>query len=264
VSKQENQKYLRRLWAGVSFLGLMGLGSIVWSTWRSWREGALADPSQLIMLSVPLAAGGGVLVITWWRTKGLAKAMASALRAPTPEPFLVLLDKSLKPARIADMDALAAQSRAMVLALYGEGPRALAVLEPIDWQRRVPLVQAAGVVSESLVALLCDGDFERGLRDARRARSLAQIAPSMPGSKASDRFYSTVLALAQVLAGKEDASTVPTLQSAAKVKALPTLKAIALAGMTAEALRSGPDERAKALRSELASFAPTLDKRLFG
>jgi hypothetical protein len=264
VSKQENQRYLRRLWAGVLLLVLIGLGLMVWSTWRSWRPDALTDPSQLIVHAIPLAFVACALIVAWWSAQRLAKAMASALRAPTPEPFLALLDKSLKSARIADMDAFAAQSRAVVLALYGEGPRALALLEPIDWQRRAPLVQAAGVVSESLVALLCDGDFERGLRDARRARSLAQIARSMPGSRTSDRFYSTVVALAQVLAGEEDASTVPTLEDAAKAKTLPTLKAIALAGLTAEALRSGPDDRAKALRSELASFAPALDKRLFG
>lgn len=262
MSREKNQKYLRGLWVRSLWLVPLVIVSVGWSFWgeRS-RAAALTGLPWLAGLATVAIMGA----FMWWWSRRLINGMTNALRSATPEPLLALVEASTKRATlVADMDAFGAQSCAVALALYGEGQRARERLKPIDWHRRAPLVRAAGVVSESLIALLCDGDFEVGLREAKRAKSLAELAPGTVGAKASDRFYASVLALAQILAGEEDASAVPTLQSAAQVSMYPTLKAIALAGLAADALQSGPPENADARRKELASFAPTLDKLLFG
>ena len=90
------------------------------------------------------------------------------------------------------------------------------------------------------------------------------MGPHNPGSKIGTRLYASVLALAHIMADTPDPSAVTTLEEAASTKAFPTLKAIALAGLAVDAQRSGTAERAAATRSLLASFAPTLDKLLFG
>jgi hypothetical protein len=199
----------------------------------------------------------------WWKVTRLSKAMARALQSPSPEALLAEIGKSRKPALVADADAFIAQSRAFALALYGEGDRARAVLESIDWRKRSPLVQAAGVASESLIALLCDVDLARGLTLARRARDLADIPALTPGAGASARVYSALVAFAQVLAEDEDISTLPALQRAARAKRYPTLHAIALAGLAVHAERAATPDREQ-LREQLASFAPHLNELVFG
>ena len=258
MSKDENRKYLSGLWAPTLILLTIVAVMLSWSA-----IGSASGPLRF----APALAGLGALVfvaaLAFWNARRKANAMAVALRSPTPEPLLSLIDGTFKMAQIADKDAFLAQSRAVALALYGDGTRAREALRPVDWSRRAPIIQAAGVVSEGLITMLCDGDFERGLRDAKRARSLAELAPGTFGSKASNRFYASVVAFGQVLADEHDASAVPTLQDAVKTKTFPTLKAIALAGLVADAQRSGTAAHAEALRDELKAFAPALDTVLF-
>jgi hypothetical protein len=258
MSKEENRKYLSGLWAPSLIVLTPFAVMLCWSV--------VGFGSGPLDFGPALAGLGAVVLVSayvFWHARRKANAMVVALRSPTPEPLLTLIDVAFESAQIADKDAFHAQSRAVALALYGDGSRAREALRPVDWRRRAPIIQAAGVASEGLIAMLCDGEFERGLRDAKRARSLAELAPGTFGSKASNRFYASLVAFGQVLVGEHDASAVPTLQEAAKTKAFPTLKAIALAGLVADAQRSGTAAHAEALRNELTAFAPALDTILF-
>jgi hypothetical protein len=259
VSKQENRKYLGGLWAR-ALLPVALIAIVLVTLGRSNRLSIYWTVMGFMFLGV----FGFIAALVWWKLRATSKAMANALRLPTPEPLLELLDRSFRTATVADADAFQAQSRSTVLAMYGEGERARAVLRAIDWERRAPLVRAAGVVSESLIALVCDGDFARGLSEALRARSLAEVTRGTPGAKTSDRVYATVVALAQVLANKEEASTLPTLEDSAKAKLFPKLQAIAVAGLAAHAHRAGTAESFEARRSELVAIAPKLDEVFFG
>jgi len=259
VSKQQNRKYLLGLWA--RSLVPVVLCVMVVSTLASSSRSHVYSSALLFGM---LGFFGFIAGLVWWKVRGTSAAMARALRSPTPELALDLVDRSFRTTTVADADAFLAQTRSGVLALYGEGERAREALRPVDWERRAPLVQAAGVVSESLIALICDGDFARGLSDAYRARALAEVTPGTLGRKTSNRLYDTVVAFAQVLVNEEQASTLPTLEASAKAKLFPKLQAIAVAGLAAHAHRADTAEHFEARRRELASLAPKLDEVFFG
>jgi hypothetical protein len=259
VNEQKNHKYLGGLWLR-ALLPLVLLLIVLVAVGGSGRVPGYWSVLGAGLLGLIGFIAGGV----WWKVRSTAGAMARALRSPTPDAALELVDQSFQKATIADSDAFRAQSRATLLALYGEGERARDALRPIDWERRAPLIRAAGIVSESLIALICDGDFEGGLREATRARSLAGVKAGTPGGKTSNRLYASVVAFAQVLADKEDASTLPTLEASAKAKLFPKLQAIAVAGLAAHAHRTGTTDRFNELRSQLVAIAPKLDEVFFG
>jgi hypothetical protein len=259
VSKQENQKYLASQWARALWVVAPALLLIGALTVLNRNAGIVRLAPALGALAVLVLALG----YAWWTVQRVSSERARALRSPSPDALLALTEKSFGQSRIPDGDAFLAQSRAVALALYGEGQRARDALASIDWQRRAPLIQAAGAASDSLIASICERDFAQALRAARRAKSLAELAPGTTGAAASNRFYATVLAFAQVLANEEDAATLATLEAAAKVKRLATLQAIALGGLVAHAQRAGTPERLEALRSELLSVAPALHALLF-
>lgn len=259
MSKQENQKYIASQWARAWWVVAPALLFIGVLTVFNRNAGIMRLAPALGALAVLVLALG----FAWWTVQRVSSERSRALRLPGPDALLALIEKSFSQSRIPDSDAFLAQSRAVALALYGEGQRARAALASIDWPRRPPLIQAAGAASESLIASICDRDFAQGVKKALTAQSLAEIAPGTPGAAASNRFYATVLAFARVLANEEDAAALTALEGAAKVKRLATLQAIALAGLVAHAHRAGTPERLAALRKDLIAVAPALHERLF-
>jgi len=254
MSKQQNQKYLAGHWARSLWVvvpALLFIGALTAFN----RDGGV---SRFAPALGALTVLGLALGFAWWTVQRVSSERSRALRLPTPDVLLALTEKSFKQSRIPDGDAFLAQARAVALALYGEGQRARDALESVDWQRRAPIIQAAGAASQSLIASICERDFAQGMKEARRAQSLAELRPGTLGAAASNRFYATVLAFAQVLANEEDAVTLATLQASAKVKRLATLQAIAIAGLAAHAQRLGAPEPFEALRQDLLSVAPTL------
>jgi hypothetical protein len=256
VSKPSNTRYLWKLWLK-PLIWIVVAGAFVW---RAIAAGAV-DGSYLVPVFVLLVVLGTV-AFGLQRARGLGKEMRLALTAPTAAPMLDVIDRSFKGARVSDADAYLAQSRANALALFGDASGARAALSAVDWQRRAPMIQAAGVAAESLVMLLCDGDATDGLAEARRAQALAEL-PAAPGAASSDRYFATVVALGQTLTNEPDASTVPALERARATKHLPTLQAMALAGLAAYAQHRGTPDEAATAQSELAAYAPKLAALLF-
>jgi hypothetical protein len=133
----------------------------------------------------------------------------------------------------------------------------------VRWSERAPVIQAVGLSAESLVALFCDEDVERGLELARRATSLSALARVVPGSAATRRYLACNVALAEVLAGNGAEQHVQALRTASQAKHLPTLQAVAYAGLVTWAQRQGDRAAIDRYRGELRALAPHFDARLF-
>jgi len=262
VSREQNREYLRSLRRRSLWVSLPIIALSLWYIASQLGDGLrfLDHKDALVFLGMLALMAGFV----WWMMQRMARKMARALRSPTPDELLQSIERSFKMARIPDKEAFVAGTRAVALSLYGEGDRAREALAGVDWHRLAPLVQAQSYAAQSLIALLCDGDFAQGLRDAERARSLAGVDAGTVGAKASDRFYGTVVALAQVFADDKVATTLPTLEASTKAMLFPTLRAIAMAGLAVDAHQSGDSDRFRARRSQLAAFAPQLEALLFG
>jgi hypothetical protein len=258
VSRKANRRYLMKLWIWPFISAAIAIALLGGPTRGGFEQ--FSPRAWLLIVSFPLALLGFALL----QAKKSTNNMRRALRTPTAEALLNEVERGLKWARMPDLDAFRAQARAFAYALYGDGEGAREALRPVDWAARAPLIQAAGVVSNSLIALLCDGDSEHALAEAKRAQALAALPKRAPGASASNRAYATVLALAQALADKMDDSTLPALEDAAAAQRYPTVQAMGLAGLAARAGHEGTPEQAAASRRALAAFAPKLDELIFG
>jgi hypothetical protein len=263
MSRKANHRYLRELWlrafrprlqfnsvSAPVFVVVLVIVALLSTFGLRTPTGLLA-----VQLGIPLVTVIGLVACFAILRSRAARAYISALQSPTPDALIALLEKLMaRAAAIPDADAFRAQSIAIGYTLYARAGMARAALSGVRWSERAPLIQAVGLGAESLIALFCDEDVERGLELTRRARSLSELGRTVPGSTATRRYHECNAALAEVLAGNDAEEHVQALLTASAAKHLPSLQVIAYAGLVTWAQRQGDRVAIETYRSELRAL----------
>jgi hypothetical protein len=212
-------------------------------------------PIATAVLCVPLL--GGVLLLNRRRANRARAAVASALHSPTPGPLVEFLRHAMADAsEMPDCDAFAAQSIGLAYALYGHGDDAARALSTIDWSRRAPLIQAAGLSIEGIVELLCRRDATHALELFGRARQLAAVGRFVPGANQTNNYYATCAAVAETLAGATSAPARKLLEAGAVDAQFPQLQLLATFALAIDAERAGDVEGAARWRATIHEVGP--------
>jgi hypothetical protein len=208
------------------------------------------------LLTAGLAVAAGV-ALQKWRQNRIRRTYVRALQQAGPEGLNDIIVRSMKSVgALPDADAFSAQSRAIAYALYGREEDATNALAEVNWGAKAPLIQATGVSAEGIVELLCRRDPQRALELHRRARALAAINPALPGAAQTERYHGACVAVSEVLANAESASSSRWLEQAAADKRFPPLQLLASFGLAIAMDRSGNAERARQLRAFIIEVAP--------
>jgi hypothetical protein len=273
MSRKENHRYLRSIWLRAfrprwTFnrwsLALVVVLVVINALFSKFRVFERPNASLLLVVGFPLLVVGALYVMVIFVRARSAHAYVAALQSETPDALIALLEKTLARAtQLPDFDAFRAQSLAIGYALYGRAAAAREMLAAVRWSERSPLIQAAGLSAECLIALVCDQDVERGLELTRRATALSDMARAVPGSAATRRAHACHRALAEVLAGSEAEEHVRALRDAIAAKHLPALRIQGYAGLITWAQRQGDAAAIARYRGELHALAPRFDAMLF-
>jgi len=242
MNRKQNTSYLLRQWIvpGVAIL-----------------LAALFAGSQLLqgnLLPVAIVAALVALVVAWTYYGG-AREETRLLQAATAEPLLAYYDRRFAQAMIADRDAALAFSKALALTVYGRFTEARAVLAPIQWTARPPMVAAQATLAQAWSAYLSKPDGAAGLALAQQARQMADVPGALPGGGQSLAVYDAAVEMGQVLTGSGGPEAAQRLE--ARLPRQPRLPRILLAwGLRNYAERAGETAMAGRMREWLAKTAP--------
>ncbi|WP_216651746.1 hypothetical protein [Paenibacillus sp. NEAU-GSW1] len=140
--------------------------------------------------------------------------------------------------------------------LFEEFESAERVMRKIDWERKIPMYQAAVSLNiRAFIHYYHTGDCHEGLSLMRKAKALATVSGSFPGSKQAEMTYEAYIAIGQLLTGFRNDEVVAALEK--KFDQLPILPKLFIAsGLRSEYKRSGQVDKLLEKEAFLRSNAP--------
>ena len=218
-----------------------------------------------LQISCPLLVLSGLAFTLHVMFTRFARAYVKALQSPTPDDLVSLHEASMARAqgKIPDADAILAQCVGLAYVFYGREQQARAALARVRWSERAPLIRAAGVSVQGLIALVCCEDVPRALELMRQVQALSAPGRRVMVSGNSRRYYACNQALADVLSGEASEASLKILRGGSRMQTLPGVQLIAYAGLIVAAQRAGDQAETAELRRELRALAPHFDALLF-
>jgi len=238
-----NTLTLAAVWIVILFFGGMMLYGFALQALQGNYVGLFAIVFAVIM----------TVSIRWYVLGRIARLLK---QSETAEPLLAYYHRTLvRNITIPNGDALYAHAAALVQLFYADYLGARATLASINWDGRMPLIQATRKSFEALLCYIDTRDYERGLVLAREAEKLGQIAGVLPGAKTSAAAYRSYVEIGEILCDRATSQTLQSLRS--KSKTLPTLGKVLVAwGLMIGYSKAGDATQAEVMRSYLQRTAP--------
>ena len=238
-----NTRYLAARWA-VAIVSMIIVALMFSSSLREGRVWSVVLPLIVVML---------LLIVIRSRTG--ERKIRSLLQSRTPDDLVQHYRRTIRTGVIRDGDAMLAHACALAYMLYGYYPAARSELGRIDWERRDPLIRAAGRSAEALLYYFFTRDYERGVEVAREARDLARIPGVFPGSRTSAAAFDTIVEIGEILCERYGDQTIASLErSMAKLPV--TGKLLAAWGLAVAYHRNGDDAKRQTMQKFLHEAAP--------
>jgi len=180
-----NNKYLLKLWLPAALIWLVLL--IIF--FNSGKE-----DYQTTLLPVIVAVIGFVLLKAF-----IGNRIKQHFKKPSAESVLNFYDKTFKSARIPESEFFKAQAKSIALSLYGEFDEGILMVSQFDMTQKAPLYQAAQIIAIVINNYLQKANLPEALTLAKKAKELAKISKIAPGSKTSEKTYTTYVEIGEIL-----------------------------------------------------------------
>jgi len=180
-----NNKYLLKLWLPAAFIWLVLL--IIF--FNSGKE-----DYQTTLFPIVVAVIGFVLLKVF-----IGNRIKQHFKKPSAESVLNFYDKTFKSARIPESEFFKAQAKSIALSLYGEFDEGILVIDQFDMTQKAPLYQAAQMIAIVINNYLQKANLPEALDLAKKTKELAKISKIAPGSKTSEKTYTTYIAIGEIL-----------------------------------------------------------------
>jgi hypothetical protein len=201
---EDNKTYLVKQWIKV-IPALLFLVFVLFATAKSVISGVIPWEVILVVLFTIF-----VVVFAIWKTKS---DVARFLRMETPDEWVAYNQKNMQ--QVPDADAWIAYSSGVAYAYFGWFEQADTLLHSIQWNPRVPLIAAAGLLLEALLEHLKNHNFYRGSGLTRQAYLMVEDAPrSAPGVKKALEGYQLWMIAGEVLCGRAKSETIQQIEQA--------------------------------------------------